>query len=82
MRSDVSVSTLRKATGAYIHSRSYQIAVARRDSHRHDINGVPIDFVPDADRLDAQQVSGCATGSASQTHASLLLPLRRLQRRK
>lgn len=55
LRPAVSVSTLRKATGAYIYSRSYQIAVARRDSSRHDINGAPIDFVSDADRLDAQQ---------------------------
>ena len=56
LKPEISVSTLRKATGAYIHSRSYQIAVARQDSSRHDINGVPIDFVSDADRLDAHQM--------------------------
>lgn len=76
LKPEISVSTLRKATGAYIHSRSYQIAVARQDSSRHDINGVPIDLVSDADRLDAQQRYESLRGrdGKAKSGAHLLLP--------
>ncbi|WP_457588969.1 ProQ/FINO family protein [Ensifer canadensis] len=50
---DLSVSTLRRATGAYIHSKRYLLAVAQRGSVRHDIDGTPIDKVSEADRLAA-----------------------------
>ncbi|KSV61775.1 ProQ/FINO family protein [Sinorhizobium sp. Sb3] len=50
---DISVSTLRKAMATYVHSRSYQIAIARADSMRHDIDGEPVGPISDGDRLDA-----------------------------
>lgn len=53
LKPDVSVSALRKAMATYVHSRSYQIAMARAGSVRHDINGVPVEPVSEADRLDA-----------------------------
>ncbi|MBZ7927123.1 ProQ/FinO family protein (plasmid) [Ensifer adhaerens] len=53
LKPDVSVSALRKAMATYVHSRSYQIAVARAGSIRHDINGEPVEPVSEADRLDA-----------------------------
>ena len=53
LKPDVSVSALRKAMATYVHSRSYQIAVARAGSVRHDINGEPVEPVSEADRLDA-----------------------------
>lgn len=53
LKSDVSVSALRKAMATYVHSRSYQIAVARAGSSRHDINGEMVEPVSDADRMDA-----------------------------
>lgn len=37
----------------YVHSRSYQIAIARPGSFRHAINGEPVEPVSDVDRLDA-----------------------------
>lgn len=55
LKPEISVSTLRKATGAYVHCRTYQIAVARPGSIRHDINGKPVDPISDADRLDARK---------------------------
>lgn len=55
LKPDVSVTALRKAMATYVHSRSYQIAVARPGSLRHDINGAPVCPVSDADRLDAQE---------------------------
>lgn len=49
------MTALRKAMATYVHTRSYQIAVARPGSFRHDINGEPVEPVSDADRLDAQK---------------------------
>lgn len=53
LKPDISVSALRKAMATYVHARSYQLAVARPGSQRHDINGEPVEPVSDADRLDA-----------------------------
>lgn len=52
LKPDISVTALRKAMASYVHARSYQMAVSRPGSQRHDINGEP---VSDADRLDALQ---------------------------
>jgi hypothetical protein len=55
LKPDISVTALRKVMASYVHSRSYQIAVARPGSLRHDINGAPVGPVSDADRQDAQE---------------------------
>lgn len=55
LKPEISVSTLRKATGAYVHCRTYQMAVARPGSIRHDIKGKPVEPISDADRLDARK---------------------------
>lgn len=55
LRPDLSVSTLRRATGAYLHSKRYHLAVAQPGSARHDINGMPVDTVSGADRLAAEE---------------------------
>lgn len=55
LKPNISVTALRKVMATYVHSRSYQIAVARPGSLRHDINGAPVGPVSDADRLDAQE---------------------------
>lgn len=53
LKPEVSVTALRKAMATYVHSRSYQIAIARPGSFRHAINGEPVEPVSDVDRLDA-----------------------------
>ncbi|KQW72562.1 ProQ/FINO family protein [Ensifer sp. Root127] len=55
LRPEISGSTLRRATGAHLHSKSYHLAVAQIFSARHDIGGMPIDSVSDADRLAAAE---------------------------
>lgn len=55
LRPEFSVSMLRRATGAYLHSKRYHLAIAQPDSVRHDIDGTPIGTVSDADRLAAQE---------------------------
>ena len=60
------MTALRKAMATYVHSRSYQIAVARPGSFRHDINGEPVEPVSDADRLDAlKKYEGFKEGDGS-----------------
>jgi len=54
LKPDISVTTLRKATGAYIHSKRYFFATAQPDSMRFDLQGKPIEPVSTADRLSAQ----------------------------
>ncbi|WP_457584880.1 ProQ/FINO family protein [Ensifer canadensis] len=48
-------SILRRATGAYLHSKRYHLAVAQTGSTRHDINGLPVEPVSDDDRLAAEE---------------------------
>ncbi|NVD42804.1 ProQ/FINO family protein [Ensifer sp. HO-A22] len=55
LRPEISVSALRRATGAYLHSKRYHMAVAQPRSARHDTNGMPVDTVSDADRLAASE---------------------------
>lgn len=75
LKEEISVSTLRKATGRYVHSRSYQTAVARPRSSRHDISGAPVDIVSDADRLAAQQnYESLRTGRAADRTMSKAAP--------
>lgn len=50
-----STTALRRATGAYLHSKRYYFATAQPDSMRHDINGDPIEPVTVSDRIDAQK---------------------------
>jgi len=47
---EVSISSLRKATSAYVHSRRYYLASARAGAMRFDIDGTPVEPVSDADR--------------------------------
>ncbi len=75
LKPDTSVTTLRKAMATYVHSRRYQIAVSRPGSLRHDINGVPVSPISDADRLDAQaKLEGfqARDGSGSRKSSSAL----------
>ncbi|SDN70552.1 ProQ/FINO family protein [Ensifer sp. YR511] len=55
LRPEISVSTLRRTTGAYLHSKRYHLAVAQPGSARHDIGGMPVDTVSEADRLAAAE---------------------------
>lgn len=51
----VSVTALRRAIGAYVHSKRYYLACSRPDAMRHDIDGEPIEPVSDSDQLNAQK---------------------------
>jgi hypothetical protein len=55
LRPEGGVTALRRATGAYLHSKRYYFATAQPDSMRHDIDGNPIEPVTASDRLAAQQ---------------------------
>jgi len=50
---EVSVSALRRATSAYVHSRRYYLASARDGAMRHGLDGRPGEPVSDRDRAAA-----------------------------
>ena len=51
-KSGTSASPLRRAIGAYTHSKRYLFA--QPDAFRHDIDGQPVEPVSESDRLAAQ----------------------------
>jgi sRNA-binding protein len=55
LKPDVAATKLRRAVGAFVHSKRYYFASAQPDSMRHDIDGKPIEPLSSADRLAAQQ---------------------------
>ncbi len=55
MKPNISVTSLRRATGAYLHSKRYFFATAQPGSMRFDLNGAPTGPVSAADRLAAQE---------------------------
>lgn len=55
LKPDIGATTLRRAVGAFVHSKRYYFASAQPDSMRHDIHGKPAEPLSAADRLVAQQ---------------------------
>jgi ProP effector len=54
LRPDMSVTSLRRATSAYTHSKRYTFACAQPGAYRHDIDGNAISPVSAEDRMAAQ----------------------------
>ncbi|WHT44340.1 MULTISPECIES: ProQ/FINO family protein [Brucella/Ochrobactrum group] len=65
----VSVTALRRAIGAYVHSKRYYLACSRPDAMRHDIDGEPIEPVSDSDQQNAQKSLQIFREQKSQTPA-------------
>jgi sRNA-binding protein len=55
LKPEIGVTTLRRAVGAFVHSKRYYFASAQPDSMRHDLEGKPIGPLSPEDRLVAQQ---------------------------
>lgn len=55
MKPEGSATALRRALGAYLHSKGYYFASAQPDAMRHDIDGRPVEEVSAEDRLTAQR---------------------------
>ncbi|EJC71984.1 ProQ/FINO family [Rhizobium leguminosarum bv. trifolii WSM2012] len=55
LKPDAGVTTLRRATAAYVHCRRYYFASAQSDSMRHDLDGKPVEPLSPDDRLVAQK---------------------------
>ncbi|NLS07384.1 ProQ/FINO family protein [Rhizobium sp. P32RR-XVIII] len=55
LKPDAGVTALRKATGAYLHSKRYYFASAQPGSMRHNIHGAPVEELSAADRQAAQE---------------------------
>jgi len=71
MRNDgVSISALRKATSAYVHSRRYYLASARVGAMRHSLDGSPVEQLSDRDRMAAIS----SLQSLDEAHGRLAAP--------
>lgn len=55
LKPDAGVTTLRRATSAYVHCRRYYFASAQPDSMRHGLDGEPVEPLSPEDRLVAQK---------------------------
>ncbi|OWV72873.1 ProQ/FINO family protein [Rhizobium sp. R339] len=55
LKPDAGVTTLRRATAAYVHCRRYYFASAQPDSMRHNLDGEPVQALSEEDRLVAQK---------------------------
>ncbi|MBB4508412.1 ProQ/FINO family protein [Rhizobium johnstonii] len=55
LKPDAGVTTLRRATAAYVHCRRYYFASAQPDSMRHSLDGEPVEPLSSEDRLVAQK---------------------------
>lgn len=55
LKPEIAATKLRRAVGAFVHSKRYYFASAQPDSVRHDIDGRPMEPLSPADRLAAQQ---------------------------
>lgn len=55
LKPEVNVTALRRAVGAFVHSKRYYFASAQPDSMRHTIDGIAVEPVSDVDRLAARQ---------------------------
>ena len=55
LKPDAGVTTLRRATAAYVHCRRYYFASAQPDSMRHGVDGEPVEALSSEDRLVAQK---------------------------
>ncbi|NEJ73911.1 ProQ/FINO family protein [Rhizobium phaseoli] len=55
LKPDAGVTTLRRATAAYVHCRRYYFASAQPDSMRHGLEGEPVEPISPEDRLVAQK---------------------------
>ncbi|MBX5017735.1 ProQ/FINO family protein [Rhizobium lentis] len=55
LKPDAGVTTLRRATAAYVHCRRYYFASAQPDSMRHNLDGEPVEELSQEDRLVAQK---------------------------
>ncbi|MBB4481311.1 ProQ/FINO family protein [Rhizobium etli] len=55
LKPEAGVTTLRRATAAYVHCRRYYFASAQPDSMRHNIDGEPVEPLSVEDRLVAQK---------------------------
>ncbi|MBB3137894.1 sRNA-binding protein [Rhizobium pisi] len=67
LKPDAGVTTLRRATAAYVHCRRYYFASAQPDSMRHNLDGEPVEPLSEEDRLVAQKRFLSLKQSAAKT---------------
>jgi ProP effector len=75
LKPDTPVTSLRRATSAYTHSKRYLFACAQPNAFRHGIDGNPSAPVSDEDRSAAQLAVSKLKNSASELPSPPPLPV-------
>jgi len=70
----VSITTLRRATSAYVHSKRYYLASGQPDAMRHSIDGNPISAVSHDDQQAARHSLRSLEEAHGKTVSSTLPP--------
>ncbi|KAB2693689.1 ProQ/FINO family protein [Ochrobactrum sp. Kaboul] len=55
LKPEASVTVLRRAIGAYVHSKRYYLSCRQEGAMRHDCDGNPVEPVSDTDRQNAEK---------------------------
>jgi len=63
LKPEASVTALRRAIGAHVHSKRYYRSCSQEGAMRHDCDGNPVEPVSDADRQNAEK---CLSASEQQ----------------
>jgi len=74
LKPDASVTALRRAIGAYVHSKRYYLSCSLADAMRHDLDGNPFEPVSDTDRLNAEERLSASGQQTSIVPTSSIAP--------
>lgn len=69
MKPEVAATALRRAIGAFVHSKRYYAASAQPDSMRYDIDGSAVEPLSEEDRLIAQKRLAALKAKSDQAAA-------------
>ncbi|PJO49388.1 ProP effector [Ochrobactrum sp. BH3] len=74
LKPDARVTALRRAVGAYVHSKRYYLSCCLADAMRHDLDGKPFEPVSDTDRLNAEERLYASGQQTNIVPTSLIAP--------
>lgn len=74
LKPEASVTALRRAIGAYVHSKRYYLSCSQEGAIRHDCDGNPVELVSDADRQNTEKCLSAFGQKSTETSKPLAAP--------
>lgn len=71
LKPEASVTALRRAIGAYVHSRRYYLSCSQEGAMRHDCDGNPVEPVSESDRQNAEKCLSASGQKSTETSKPL-----------